>query len=382
MNMKKRITIIGIIVCLLLAFIACKTENDSNAVSEVDSSEAGVMLEEITEMESVLEEVEEDNISSFEPKVIYEQDGLTITAKTYYLDVEEFLNEYMNNQWVLEKLDLQGLPHDYLVEQPPFGPIVELEVVNKTNIDCTITLDNVVVDGISKTCDRGALYPNHVSAGETGVVYVDCGQYTYYVDEVTDVMDMSVSFLVFINDISYYTDIFTFDATTQIYNDAVELNYNNIIFENEDVILYLVSAIVEEGYDEEDLYDDYVELVFLAESKINEFTPEEVDALYFGIKEDLNDILFDSRAFLVERPEVKIYYGYNSEKSILTMNIYNVSWSEIQNKDVYSIGYEEVEEWLGRDGDNNILPEEYNYNTIETGYIDIPISLFTFKERE
>lgn len=380
--MKKRITIIGIMVCLLLAFIACKTENDSNAVPEVDSSEAGVMLEEITEMESVLEEVEEDNISSFEPKVIYEQDGLTITAKTYYLDVEEFLNEYMNNQWVLEKLDLQGLPHDYLVEQPPFGPIVELEVVNKTNIDCTITLDNVVVDGISKTCDRGALYPNHVSAGETGVVYVDCGQYTYYVDEVTDVMDMSVSFLVFINDISYYTDIFTFDATTQIYNDAVELNYNNIIFENEDVILYLVSAIVEEGYDEEDLYDDYVELVFLAESKIYEFAPEEVDALYFGIKEDLNDILFDSRAFLVERPEVKIYYGYNSEKSILTMNIYNVSWSEIQNKDVYSIGYEEVEEWLGRDVDNNILSGEYNYNTIETGYIDIPISSFTFKERE
>lgn len=233
MNMKKRIIIIGIMICLLLAFIACKTEVSGDAVLEENLG-----TEEISEQitENVSEEVEEVYVSDFEPQVVLDENGITVTAKEYFFN---------------ERVMGSG--------EKRVEPMIKMEFVNNSAYSCEVQFHKLFVEGYeydnpsiwwAYILEDGSVefwYEEYfnVEPGTVEEIYVLFIQDTYFSDDLKDTMDIAIRFRVFEladeGTISHYTESVTFNTTV---NEGIislyQLSYDNLIFENEDVSLYLL----------------------------------------------------------------------------------------------------------------------------------------------
>ncbi len=367
--MKKRLIMMGIMICCLFIFTACQSESNSEAIVENSNSEEEILSEEM--MEESTSEEEEPYISDFEPKIIYDQDGVVVTAKEYYIDYDEFAE-------IKKPTQKHGL-----------GPVIEFEIVNKSEYQINLSLQELFIDEIcyeESWCDLIYLdedplnnYANvcYVDPGVTKTVCIDWGQQTYFYDEYKDTMNVSIGLYLIYNYTTHYTDMFTFNTIYQDsnYYDRVQFDYNNIVYENDDVILYLVSATVEEGYNGDDPQDDTLSCVFLAESKIFDQPAEGTNAVYFGISKE--GVYENSALYLVEQQVINCDWGQITGKAFLAVKEYNISWDDLQNQKVYFIRYEEAMAILTQD--------EYismDYDIIEEGTIEIPISELTYIQKE
>ena len=234
MNKKKRITIIGIMVCLLLIFVACQTEEVGEAVSEADNLGTETISDQTTE--DISEEVEEIYISDFEPQVVLDENGITVTAKEYFFN---------------ERVMGSGAKR---VE-----PMLKMEFVNNSAYSCEVQFHKLFVEGyeydnpsirwayILEDGSVGLWHEEYfnVEPSTTEEIYLLFIQDTYFSDELKETMDIDIRFCVFeLADegaISHYTEAVSLNTTV---NEGIinlyQLSYDNLIFENEDVSLYLL----------------------------------------------------------------------------------------------------------------------------------------------
>lgn len=381
--MKKKLIIIGIVVCFLLIFVACKSETEVDVVSEMSDSAAEAISEEVVEDESVSEE-EEVYISDFEPQVIYDQDGVVVTAKEYY----------MYNSVYTRRTDEKEVQRDY--------PILVLEVTNNTNYKCKFRIASLFIDEIScgLYCTLTETKENaedlffwapensmEIEIGETKTIYIRMENDYYFVNNINDSIEMTWIFSVneLINEVTsnkeHYTEPFCFNTIYPCDSEGdikkIQLDYSNVLFENEDVVLYLVSAQVEEGYYGDELENDKLDCYFIVKSKIFEQSAEGYDILSFALYP--LDSWSGQSEYLVSAQVENNKWEDITENTIFYISE-KVSWDYIQSEGVYFVEYDEYVTHIERNEAGDMLSIESTI--LEEGTIEIPISEFSYIQGE
>lgn len=378
--MKKRLVIIGIMVCCLLTFAACKSEGDSDVVAEVTNSENEVISEEVVEAESVLEEVEEAYISDFEPQVIYDQDGIVVTATEYYI---------YNHKW--ETQDGETRQKDF--------PILAFEVANNSDEKLnSIHLEDLFIDGIDSTDyfmfdflptkeTAEDVFNDYsiesIETGETKMFYLRLWFNEYFVQDINDNIDVAFAFSLWGDEKIHYSEMLTFNTKCPVDSfestQMIQYDDNNILFENDSVKVYLLEAEVK-IYEESN--SGNIRYLLMCESKIFEPT---------GDLENLDCIVFGTSIYTLS-PQ---YFGdmilENAGDKLKSAIMAN---SIVTDKYIYDGVYEEIEDWSSVVGagyyqveyEHITVPyeedeyESLNYSVVESGYINIPIDKMIFEE--
>ena len=371
--MKKRIGIFALFVCFLFLLIACQSDTDSNEMSDTLSSETEMNSEVTTEEESVLEEPE---VPKFEEQVIYDADGLKVVVTDFYLH----RNVYTTASGETERY------REY--------PIIELEVTNNTSYGCEIGIDRLYVNeilcgeeysgmadnkGVAETAGYFEMYPRvKIEVGETKTVYARIDKDEYYVENIENEMNVAVNFFISekIDEIKtnkeHYTKNISFNSVYPTDSEGEikfnTFNYDNIIFEDDEVILYFVSG---EIYPPDEYHDkNYAKCVFLVESKIYEQPASDYNVREFAVYDDSYSL---SGVYLV-RDQIAINgWGEISDKTF--------SYTVVNEKNgKYTLSYGYADVLMDRDENGNLT--YWDMSIGEECTVDIPESYFTYSEGE
>ena len=368
--MMKRIGSLVCVVCIFLGLIACQPESGSGVTSEVLISETEINTEETTEIIS-----EEVNVPDFEAQVIYDADGLEVVVTDYYLHK----NVYTTASSETERY------REY--------PIIELEVTNNTSYMCEIGIDKLCINNIlcgeenscmaedkeeAETAWYLEMYPRvKIEVGESKTVYARIDKDEFYVENIENEMNLAVNFFIaekineFETNKEHYTQNISFNC---IYPTDSEgeikfntFNYDNIVFEDEEVSLYLVSGVI---YPPDEYHDNnYAKCVFLVESKIYEQPASDYNVREFGVYSNTSF----SGTYLVRDQMIVNGWGEVPDKTLVYTNI-----NEKSGKYTVSYGYADV--LMDRDENGNLT--YWDMSIGEECTVDISESCFTYYEGE
>lgn len=370
--MKKRLVIIGILFCFLFSLVACKSEENVDVVTEVSDSEADVVSEEVVEEESISEE-EEEFFSDFEPQVLYDANGIMVKTNDYYFYTDEWTRK------------------DNGIECYWEYPILVLEVTNNSEESYKFKVYDMFIDGIAcnwygdcalteskEEVESGEYlrsdFSVQIESGETKIIYLRIYKWFYYMNELDDIIDLSIAFYLQNDSNRYYTNLCSINTIcpkdSQGIIEMMQIDNSNVIFENDSVIIYLVQA--ETSVDEETKARS-VECILMLESKIFKQSIEDNNINVFQFDTE-DGSYFNEIFYLVEEEIVKHGGGTTSDKEIFEISEHTVeNWDSVLEQGVYQIEYQQIlQVWA----ENNGYYSDIVIN--EEGTIDIPVENIVF----
>lgn len=377
---KVKYFIMCCLICVIVLFMGCedageKTE-EVNAVVESVEETVDQQNADISEMQA--ETTEEEPAFVFEQQEIYNNNGLVITAVDYYM------YELLLGQELIQY------------------PVLELKITNDSEAEYSITAGEIMIDNIEYSFEnyewaqftkKSSMLPsgnnwarwndipweNVIAPNSEEIFCVTICTRQYYTDSYDNSLNFCFDFGLKDN------DTFSGYSTGSVHINSIyptdecdfiqvkEYQKDNMVFQNDDMSIYLVSATFEEDINSEEAGTGSMECIFLVESKIS----AEVGTYYKTIDfRDENEVYINDRSSLShhESTDEEASATYNKEGIFMSVVNYNASWEEIEKSEGYSVYF--IEEELGFD-EGNWYPD----TMVADGYINIAIDEFEYIQR-